>query len=458
MPNSIRKHRPVNLTLQGLVDLGRLDEASARLIRRREHSLLSLLELTNELSVSLDPYEIADLLLFNLMGHLGTPRSSLWLLPQDRESTAIVLRAYGITAEKAEQIGRICGTGIVRLMGSREAPMETTAIAPSLESKDRELIEGSKLTLFAPVFSRSNLLGMVGLGARVSSEPYETVDKQILQCSLGALGVALENTHLYSNLAERNRQLAQAYERLKEHDRLKSEFLHNVNHELRTPLTVILASSQWLLSEEEGASKRHFLETISNEGRKLHKLLERLLDLSAITSDELEFHPEDLDLEPILEQFFLDRHLGVAAGLRELRYLAEPGLPRVRTDRLRAQQILEAFIDNAIKFTPEGSRIRIEARHVGGAASQAARWVRIDVRDNGPGIPEDQLADLFASFQQGDGSTSRPRGGLGLGLALARQMAERMGAKVDAQSTLGEGSVFSLILPVAASSDTKRSP
>ena len=89
MGGAARRHRSVDLSIHRLVDLEALDPDLARLIRRREHSLVSLLELTNELSVSLDPYEIADLVLFNLMGHLGTPKSCLWLLSRDERSAPI---------------------------------------------------------------------------------------------------------------------------------------------------------------------------------------------------------------------------------------------------------------------------------------------------------------------------------------------------------------------------------
>lgn len=446
MGEAARKHRSFDFSIDRLIDLEALDPELAQLIRRREHSLVSLLELTNELSVSLDPYEIADLVLFNLMGHLGTPKSCLWLLSRDGRSKPVLLRAYGIQTEKAIGLGSVCGPEMCRLMCDREGPLETVEAAPLLGAVDRALVERAGLALFAPVFARTRLLGIVALGNRVGGEGYGDADKQILQCSLGVLGVAVENTSLFSNLAEKNRQVALAYEQLKENDRLKSEFLRNVNHELRTPLTVILAYAQWLLSEEGEEGKKEFLGTIVSEGKKLNGLLEQLLDLSAASADALEVTVEDLELEPVLEQFFMNRHLGITEGLREFRYAAESGLPRVRTDRHRLQQILEAFVDNAIKFTPQGSKIWLEARL---CPKSEEPCVRVDVRDDGPGIPASQLGELFVTFHQGDGSTQRTHGGLGIGLPLAKQTAERMGARVEVESEAGQGATFTIVLPVA---------
>ena len=451
MANRERPHQPVDLTLQGLVDLERIDEDSVRLIRRREHSLLSLLELTNELSVSLDPYEIADLVLFNLMGHLGTSKSAIWLLSKQDQAEAVTLRAYGVNQKKADRLGCDCGIHVAQLIAEHEAPLTCDEITSQLSPSGRRALEESGLTLLAPVFSRTSLVGFVGLGARLSGELYGPVDKQILQSSLGAFGVALENTRLYTNLRENNRQLALAYDQLKENDRLKSQFLRNVNHELRTPLTVILAAVQWLLAEESDASKMRFLETISKEGSKLNKLLERLLDLSAVARNGLEVNIQEIELAPFLEQFYLERHLGVAEGLRELRYAVKSRLPRVRTDPIRLRQILEAFVDNAIKFTPEGSRIRLAANQADPEPGSIPPVVRVEVRDNGPGIPEAKMARLFVTFEQGDGSTSRARGGLGLGLPFAHEIAERMGAKVGVESAPGAGSTFSIVLPIVES-------
>ena len=446
MGGAARRHRSVDLSIHRLVDLEALDPELARLIRRREHSLVSLLELTNELSVSLDPYEIADLVLFNLMGHLGTPKSCLWLLSRDERSEPILLRAYGIQAEKAAGLGALCGPKMCSLMCEREGPLEVGEAAELLAPVDRTLVERAGLALFAPVFARTRLLGIVALGNRVSGETYGPIDKQILQCSLGALGVAVENTSLYSNVAEKNRQLAQAYDQLKENDRLKSEFLRNVNHELRTPLTVILAYSQWLLSEEADDSKKEFLETIHMEGKKLNGLLEQLLDLSAVSAETLEVTLDEFELEPVLEQLFMNRHLGITEGLREFRYGTTGEIPRVRADRHRVHQILEAFVDNAIKFTPQGSKIWLRASV---ATFGGTEWVRVDVQDDGPGIPAPQLSELFVAFHQGDGSTRRVQGGLGVGLPLARQMAERMGARVEVESEVGKGATFSVFLPIS---------
>ena len=125
---------------------------------------------------------------------------------------------------------------------------------------------------------------------------------------------------------------------------------------------------------------------------------------------------------------------------------AAPDLPLARFDRQRLLQLLDALVDNAVKFTPEGTRIEIR---VSPDESHDGSRIRIDVTDDGPGIPPEHMKDLFDSFSQVDGSATRRVGGMGLGLAFANRLAERMNGVLAARSEPGTGSTFSLFLPVA---------
>jgi len=120
----------------------------------------------------------------------------------------------------------------------------------------------------------------------------------------------------------------------------------------------------------------------------------------------------------------------------------------VRVDARRAWQILDVIVDNAVKFTPQGSHIVLRARTT---EEEDRTWLRIDVEDDGPGIDPDQIPVLFDSFRQVDGSTTRAIGGLGIGLALAKSLAQRMGGDLRMHSEVGRGSVFSLLFPTIES-------
>jgi signal transduction histidine kinase len=287
----------------------------------------------------------------------------------------------------------------------------------------------------------------VALGNRISGDLYEPVDLQVVETSLGMLGVALENSSLYNSLRENNRKLRSANEHLQELDNLKSEFLRNVNHELRTPLTIVIAYLDLVLHEEiDKERKDEVLQICLGQSEKLLGLLENLLDYSALSADSLTVNIEPCDVADMLQEFYQERLPGIVEGLREFTLSIGDAIPQVRVDPLRLRQILNVIIDNAVKFTPQGARI---ALRVATCDKDGDIWARIDVDDDGPGIPEDRIPGLFESFRQLDGSSRRNVGGMGMGLALARDLAERIGSHLSATSDMGKGSTFTLMVPTA---------
>jgi signal transduction histidine kinase len=147
-----------------------------------------------------------------------------------------------------------------------------------------------------------------------------------------------------------------------------------------------------------------------------------------------------------LERYCSERMPGVSKGLRELVFVHELDLPPARYDEKRMLQVMDALIDNAVKFTPEGSRVELRVRR---ATEGEKIWLRVDVEDDGPGIPKERIPALFESFRQADGSSTRTKGGLGMGLAFARELAIAMGGQLVADSEIGKGSIFTLLLPAA---------
>jgi len=417
-----------------------------RLVARREHELLALSELSQELTISLDLYGVADLFLFNLMGQLGTSRSALWLISEHDRRVPVLLRSHGIERRTAAALGAACASWLLerldgepRIVFASEADEAARAISL--------LIRRESIALFAPVLSRGEILGFLAVGPRVGSGAYGPVELQALQTSLGMVGVALHNTKLYNRLLENNRQLRLANENLMELDRLKSEFLSNVNHELRTPLTVVIASLQILLDKApHDPETGEFLTAALSEALSLKGSLENLLDFSDLTRNRVQFQLETGDVASTLRTYFEERLPGVTHGLRELAFHAAPDLPLARFDRQRLLQLVDALVDNAVKFTPEGTRIEIR---VSPDEAHDDSRIRIDVTDDGPGIPPEHMKDLFDSFSQVDGSATRRVGGMGLGLAFANRLAERMNGVLAARSEPGTGSTFSLFLPVA---------
>jgi signal transduction histidine kinase len=418
-----------------------------RLVARREHELLALSELSQELTISLDLYGVADLVLFNLMGQLGTSRAALWVVSESPERSMVLLRSHGISKQMALVLGSSCPPDLRDRMARERRLILADELDRVLHPSGAWLVAREGIAILAPILARGQLLGLLALGRRIGGTEFGPVELQVLQTSLGMVGVALQNTALYNRLLENNRQLRVANENLMELDRLKSEFLRNVNHELRTPLTMIIAYLAMLIEQQLHDSKMHeFVGIALRESRKLKAMVENLLEFSAAGRHTLPMDIQVADLRSTLAAYYEERLPGVTEGLREFTYEPEDALPAARFDRARLVQIVDALVDNAVKFTPQGTHIVIRARKT---EHESQVSVAIEVADDGPGIPEDRLPILFTSFRQVDGSTTRAVGGLGLGLAFAKQLAEMMGATMSVESEIGRGSIFALVVPAA---------
>jgi PAS domain S-box-containing protein len=229
-------------------------------------------------------------------------------------------------------------------------------------------------------------------------------------------------------------------------NRAKSVFLATMSHEIRTPLNGVLGMAQAMAADELSEAQRSRLETVRQSGETLLVILNDLLDLSKIEAGKLELEVADFALTPLLagvQATYADmaaaRHLGLSLDV-------EPGVAgRYRGDSTRLRQILFNLVSNAIKFTQEGE-VRLAVRRHGGD-------LVCEVRDTGIGIPADRLSRLFNKFEQADVSTTRKFGGTGLGLAISRELATLMGGGIAVQSRVGEGSAFTLTVPLARIGD-----
>ena len=227
----------------------------------------------------------------------------------------------------------------------------------------------------------------------------------------------------------------------------KSEFLANMSHELRTPLNSLLILSRMLAENAEGnlgSQQVEFAETIHAAGNDLLALINDILDLSKVEAGKMDLHVSQLALGDLRED--VDRAFRPVAEEKGLRFAIEsdPRLPAaIVTDEQRLQQILRNLLSNAVKFTHHGSvTLRI-------AAAEDEDTLEFSVVDTGVGIPDEKLAAIFEAFQQADGTTSRKYGGTGLGLSISREIARLLGGEIHVTSAPGEGSTFTLLLPLA---------
>jgi len=230
----------------------------------------------------------------------------------------------------------------------------------------------------------------------------------------------------------------------------KSEFLAKMSHELRTPLNGLLILSTLLMENKEKnltEQQRQFAKTINNAGNDLLTLINDILDLSKIEARKLVLRPEAFSLGELVES---QRHtFEPQATSKGLKFFAEIDDSDRKidlfTDRQRLEQILRNFLSNAVKFTEKG-QVRLKVSH-----DSIQKTVAFKVVDTGIGIPEDKQQAIFESFEQADSSVSRKYGGTGLGLTIARELSVLLQGRITVVSQYGEGSEFSLEIPLKLS-------
>jgi signal transduction histidine kinase/DNA-binding response OmpR family regulator/HAMP domain-containing protein len=240
----------------------------------------------------------------------------------------------------------------------------------------------------------------------------------------------------------------------------KSEFLANMSHELRTPLNSLLILSKLLADNPQGnlnEKQTEFARTIHSAGSDLLSLINDILDLSKIESGTVSIEVGDMpmgSLKQHMERTF--RQLAADKGL-EFDVQFDDNLPAsIRTDEKRLQQVVLNLLSNAFKFTSHGSvTLAVRCAASGWSPSHpvlrgADKAIEIAVTDTGIGIPEDKQKLIFEAFQQADGTTSRKYGGTGLGLSISREIARLLGGELQVRSTPGEGSTFTLFVPLQA--------
>jgi len=239
---------------------------------------------------------------------------------------------------------------------------------------------------------------------------------------------------------------------------MKSDFLANMSHELRTPLNAIIGFSEIMRDGMAGEMNEEQLEysaDIYNSGQHLLSLINDILDLSKIEAGKMELQLEAASLNELVQSgFSIVREKASSHGI-QLK-LDMPQVPEVvHVDVRKVKQMLFNLLSNAVKFSPDGGNVTLTVRQSNHAetdvTSESSHWLQISVTDQGIGISEADMSRLFKSFQQLENPMTKSHEGTGLGLALVKRLAELHGGGVSVRSTLGEGSCFTLWLPIKAS-------
>jgi two-component system, NarL family, sensor histidine kinase BarA len=240
-------------------------------------------------------------------------------------------------------------------------------------------------------------------------------------------------------------ELARANLALYESNRLKGDFLATMSHELRTPLNSILGFSE-VLSSGDGLTEKQlrWVGNIRSSGEQLLALINDILDLAKIEAGKMEVRPSEFSVYDICEGLLtMFRPMAEKKNI-DMRGILTPGMPLLRQDVVKFQQILSNLLSNAVKFTPEGGRVQLRAE-------TDANQIVLTVSDTGVGIAADEQELIFEKFRQAGNPLTREHAGTGLGLSIVRELSKLMGGEVTLQSELGRGSTFTVRLPMQLS-------
>lgn len=393
-----------------------------------------------ELLISTQPLTLIDGLFQALQERLELDLYLNYMV-EDASSTAeypqLRLVSYGgIEAEIAQEIEylafgqAVCGTT------AQERYQIVQSDVQNSDNPKVALIRSMGVTAYSsqPLICQDQLFGTLSFGSFRRTH-FTSDETELLQALCDQIAIALERANLINSLQQQTEQLRQA-------DRLKDEFLAVLSHELRTPLNPILGWTRLLQCRRlDEARTSSALATIERNAKLQAQLIDDLLDISRIMRGKLTLNAIPVNLAAVISAALETVRLAADAKQIRLETTIDNRVQQIAGDPGRLQQVVWNLLSNAVKFTEAGGRIEVRL-------GQVKQQVQLQIIDNGKGINPDFVPYVFEYFRQEDGSTTRKFGGLGLGLAIARQIIELHGGKIWAESAgEGYGSAFTFELP-----------
>jgi signal transduction histidine kinase len=368
-------------------------------------------------------------------------RACVIALREPDSDTVVIRAAEGVKMQWREAVRFEIGEGSIA--GQVVATGKSIYVPDVYESTDKPIFDPEVHSVIAvPIMFQGRVIGSLNLDSR-QKDAFSPEHERILTIAAAQVAAALENARLYQMEAERAQKLEEANAELHNQERLREELIQNLSHELRTPLTYVKGYASLLRDGDMGDvddTQKDALRIILEKADAIQRLIGDVVSLEQISAHTLDL--EYIEVDKLVREAVASARMIQGADQLTLDLIAGDDLGWLHGDRSRINQAIDNLLGNAVKFTPEGGMVTLEA-----VVKSDGQAVQISIQDTGIGIAPEYLQRIFDRFYQIKDPARRGAGGSGIGLALVQRIAEAHGGQIAADSEYGKGSTFTLTLP-----------
>lgn len=404
---------------------------------QKENTRLRALIPLYELSLSFMGMTRLDELLSEILRvsceETGAERASL-MLWNEKTETLTIQAAIGIPEEVVQNTVVRMGEGISGKVAQRRRSLVLDSLSPP-DEEFRKLMKLNQISsaICVPLTAGDELIGVLNLSKLGSDQsPFTAGSLELTSVLAGQAAIAIKNARLFE-------EIQQAYRQLEKLDQLKSEFINIASHELRTPLAILLGHAELLKEQQTTEAARKNVQAIIKSALRLKQLVTDMLNLRYLETGAMELELQSVSLAKTVRAVLEDLGFMATEKAQSIASKVPTDLPPVWVDEGKVHLVLSNLVSNAIKFTPQGGSIEIDA-------AVGEDEFTVSVSDSGVGIPAQELTSLFDPFYQVGNSLRREHPGLGLGLSIAKELVELHQGRIWVNSEPGQGSTFSFTL------------
>lgn len=411
-------------------------------LKERNRELLILKKISEIILGSLDLNPILEQTLEESMRIGSFDLGNIRLLDISRDVLEVVV-AHGYRNEQNVRNHRAISRSVEFAQSShfRELMFTGACVEEHVQSSDGLKTlkrEGVESFVQVPIRADGEVLGIIQLATR-TRRTFRREEINLLETMGNQMGIAIQRTRLYEETKRQARELEKA-------NQLQADFAAMIAHDLRSPLMNISGAAEVMINGmfgEVNDEQKRWLGKILGNSHNLVNLVSDFLDVAKLEAGYVELSREQVDLQDLIDKT-IDNFLIVAQKKDISLMTAAPGpVPLIRGDRRRLEQVVSNLVSNAINFTPTGGHVEL------GIAAGDNADVRIWVRDDGVGIPREEVAKLFEKYRQGTNAAESTHRGTGLGLVICKMVVQSHGGRIWVESEQGKGSVFFISLPVS---------